>query len=129
MTQQQDAIEFFEPLLADRQKSLGSEHPNTLLTRNNLADAPIAITLAATRPPTDDSGFACDSAACGRQARADPQIRSRRGDRLLPPPRRQLRPSGFRCVAGLPGRQVALHQFTLIDEPGQQRIQRVARNA
>ncbi len=34
-----DSIATLEPLLADRQKTLGPEHPETLLTRNNLANA------------------------------------------------------------------------------------------
>jgi hypothetical protein len=35
----QDAIMILEPLLADLERALGAEHPNTLLTRNNLANA------------------------------------------------------------------------------------------
>ncbi|MCA1678834.1 MAG: tetratricopeptide repeat protein, partial [Actinobacteria bacterium] len=35
----QDAITILEPLLADHQRTLGAEHPNTLSTRNNLANA------------------------------------------------------------------------------------------
>jgi len=33
------AIAIYEPLLADRQRSIGAEHGNTLRTRNNLANA------------------------------------------------------------------------------------------
>ena len=32
-----DAIAIYEPLLADRERILGAEHPDTLITRHNLA--------------------------------------------------------------------------------------------
>ena len=34
-----EAIAIYEPLLADRERILGAEHPHTLGTRNNLASA------------------------------------------------------------------------------------------
>ena len=34
-----EAIAIFKPLLADRERILGPEHPHTLSTRNNLAGA------------------------------------------------------------------------------------------
>ena len=34
-----EAIAIYEPLLADRERILGAEHPETLITRDNLARA------------------------------------------------------------------------------------------
>ena len=34
-----DAIAIYEPLLSDRERVLGPDHPDTLTTRNNVAGA------------------------------------------------------------------------------------------
>ena len=54
----QDAITIYEPLLADLERILGAEHPDTLGSRNNLANA---------------------YQAAGRTAEAD-RVRNRAGD-------------------------------------------------
>ena len=65
----QDAIAIYEPLLADRERILGAEHPDTLTTRGNLADAYQAAGRTTTR---SRSSSRCSPTASGSSAPSTP---------------------------------------------------------
>ena len=47
-----EAIAIYEPLLADKERVLGAEHPSTLITRHNLARAYLDARTVASALPT-----------------------------------------------------------------------------
>ena len=94
-----DAIAIFEPLLARHERTLGAEHPNTLLARNNLANAYRDAGRA--RRTRSRSSSRCSPTATGRSAPSTPTRSTRAATSPTPtrPPgaRRTRSRSSSRC--------------------------------